>query len=88
MAKIEMAEAAAQRPKAGKKVLQDIVIARAMDGGHVMTHRYQGYQHDPRVFNFGPKDGARAASHLARHAGLPMAGASEADGAEDGEGDE
>jgi hypothetical protein len=80
MAEMKVAEAAAQRPKAGKKVLDEVSIKRSMDGGHVITHRYQGYQHDPRPYNFGPGDGARAAAHLARHTGLPMKGASD-DGA-------
>lgn len=82
MAKIEMAEAAAQRPKAGKKVLKSMEITRAMDGGHVITHHYQGYQHDSKPFTFGANEKARAAAHIARHAELPMAGASADDGAD------
>ena len=85
MAKMEMAEAAAQRPKAGKKVLESLTIRRAMDGGHAITHNYQGYQHDPRTYNFGPNEKDKAAAHLSRHTGLPMHSATgeEDDGAEE-----
>ena len=56
-----------------------------MDGGHAITHNYQGYHHDPRTYNFGPNDKDKAAAHLWRHTELPMHSATgaEDDGAEE-----
>ena len=73
-------EVKAERRKA-PKVLSEVTIKRGLDGGHVVTHRYEGYEHDPRSYKFGPTEGSRAASHVSRHTGLPMAGVA-ADGEE------
>jgi hypothetical protein len=85
MSNLKVAEAAAQRPKAGPKVLESVEIRRSMDGGHAITHRYQGYQHDPRTYNFGPDEKARAAAHLSRHTELPMHSATSDEGGADSE---
>lgn len=61
-------------PKKGPKVLDEVRIKRAMDGGHVVTHHYEGYQHEPKSYSFGKNESARAAAHVARHTGMSMAG--------------
>lgn len=71
-----IAEVKAAKPKA-RKVMKSMEIERSMDGGHVITHRYQGYEHEPTPYKFAKSQGAMAAAHVAKHAGLPMPGASE-----------
>lgn len=66
--------------KKGPKVLDEVRIKRAMDGGHVVTHHYEGYQHEPKAYAFGKNETARAAGHVARHTGLPMQAGSGTEG--------
>jgi hypothetical protein len=79
-----MATVSADRPKKGPKVLEEVRIKRSMDGGHVITHHYEGYQHEPRPYEFGKDEGARAAAHVQRHTGIPMSEAAD-DGAGEAE---
>jgi hypothetical protein len=69
--------AEAKPPKKGPKVVSHLEIHPQLGGGHVVKHVYSGYQHDPREVKFGPKEGARAAAHVARYAGLPGGGGGE-----------
>jgi len=71
-------------PKKGPKVLDEVRIRRALNGGHTVTHHYEGYQHEPKPYSFGPQEGARAAAHVARHAGFPLeAGAEDEENADE-----
>lgn len=78
MAGIVAAEGRA-KPK-GPKVLDEVNIKRSMDGGHTVTHRYEGYQHEPKTYAFGKNEGARAAAHISRHTGIPMQAGSGTEG--------
>jgi hypothetical protein len=64
-------------PKKGPKMLDELRIKRSLNGGHSITHHYEGYQHEPKTYSFGPQDKARAAAHVARHAGFPLEGGAE-----------
>jgi hypothetical protein len=70
-------EAEAAKPKKGPKVLDHLRVSRSLEGGHVVEHHYTSFQHEPRPYKFGPEDGARAAAHILRHAGLPHPGKAE-----------
>lgn len=72
MSGIVAAESA--RSKKGPKVLSHLEIHPQLGGGHVVKHVYSGYEHDARPYSFGKDEGARAAAHIARHAGLPGGG--------------
>ena len=69
--------AEAKRSK-GPKVVKELSIKRTLDGGHVVTHHYEGYMHEPKPYKFGKGEGARAAAHVARHAGLEPGGGAQA----------
>jgi hypothetical protein len=56
--------------KKGPKVLSEISVKRSMDGGHIVEHRYEGYQHEPRSYQFAPGEADRAKAHILRHTGL------------------
>lgn len=72
------------KPKKGPKMLDELRVKRTLDGGHVVTHHYEGYQHEPKPYAFSKGEGARAMAHIARHAGLPAGGgAAEPEVAED-----
>jgi hypothetical protein len=45
-------------------------MERTADGGWHVQHEHTHYEHD-RGFKFGPTDGMRAGTHIARHMGLP-----------------
>ena len=79
MAGIQVAESS--KPKRSKRVLDSLEIKPKLGGGHIVTHRYQGYDHEPKPVEFnesgkGP-GGEHIASHLAKHGGLPVVAASE-----------
>ena len=78
----EMAMAEGIRHKRTPKVLSHIEIKPKMGGGHIITHHYTSYQHEPKPHNFGPDDGERAMKHIAKHAGLPHPEIAEHEGSE------
>lgn len=71
--------AVAQSAKAKKtpKVLERMEIKPKLGGGHIITHHYSGYQHEPKAHSFGKDDGEKAMAHIAKHAGLEEQGGSE-----------
>jgi hypothetical protein len=77
--------ATATATKKPRKVLDELRIKRAMDGGHVITHAFQGYHHDPVSYKFAKTQGAMAAAHIAKHTGIPMAAPATADEPEEAE---
>lgn len=72
----EIAEVSGSKPR-GRKVLDELRVKRTLDGGHVISHHYQSYEHQPTPYKFGKTQGAMAMQHIAKHAGLPMAGKAE-----------
>jgi hypothetical protein len=76
-------EVEGKKNKSGPKVVARLEIKRAMDGGHVVTHHYEGYAHEPKSYTFGKGEGARAAGHIARHAGLPHGQATDGEAEEE-----
>ena len=63
----------AQSSKAKKtpKVLRKMEIEPRPGGGHVITHHYTDYKHDPEPHEFDGEEGHEAMKHIAKHAGLP-----------------
>lgn len=74
-------------PKKGPKVLSHIEIHPRMGGGHQIKHVYEGYQHEPRTYEFEEDEGDRAAAHIVRHTGI-SGNALNARAEEEEEGDE
>jgi hypothetical protein len=86
MAGIQVAETS--KPKKGPKTLKRLEIESQLGGGHVVRHVYTDYAHEPREVKFN-KDGKSQGgetinAHLAKHAGLPGAGAGEEAGEAEG----
>ena len=77
-----MAQVEGKKNKSGPKVVARLEVKRAMDGGHVVTHHYEGYAHEPRSYAFAKDEGARAAAHIAKHAGLPHGKANDGEAGE------
>lgn len=73
MAGIAVAESS--KPRKGPKVLKRLEIEPKMGGGHVVTHVYTDYQHEPKPYSFNEEGKAQGGehilSHLKKHAGLP-----------------
>jgi hypothetical protein len=46
-------------------------IAPRLGGGHIITHHYTSYQHEPKSHEFTEDEGHEALAHIAKHAGLP-----------------
>lgn len=59
-------------PKSTPKVLKRMEIEPKLGGGHIITHHYSSYQHEPKAHSFGKDDGERAMAHIAKHAGLQI----------------
>jgi len=57
----------------GPKTLSHLEIHPQLGGGHVVRHVYHGYDHQPRDYKFEKTEASRAAAHIARHVGLPLA---------------
>lgn len=57
------------RPKP-KKVLREIRIEEAENGGHSITHHFTSYEHDPETHVFGKEQGEEALLHIAQHANI------------------
>ena len=82
MAGIVQAESATKgdvAKKRSRKSIDHLEVHPKLGGGHTVKHVYSAYEHEPREYHFGPGQGAAAAAHIARHAGLPSAGESEAE---------
>ncbi|MDE2098388.1 MAG: hypothetical protein KGL39_14130 [Patescibacteria group bacterium] len=65
-----------------KKVLKEITVSRAANGGHVVEHRFDnsgpGAYIDPETHVFGKADGKKVLAHIAQHMGM-----NDADGEEE-----
>lgn len=87
MAGIQVAES---NRKAPKKTLDHLEIHPKMGGGHIVRHVYTSYEHEPKEHHFNEEGkaqgGEHIASHLAKHAGLPVEAAGDPD--HDGDGGE
>lgn len=53
------------------KVLERMEIKPRLGGGHIITHHYSSYQHEPKAHEFAKDEGEEAIAHIAKHAGLP-----------------
>ena len=74
--------AESSRAKKTPKVLHHIEIHPKMGGGHIISHHYSGYQHQPTEHHFDEGDGEKAMAHIAKHAGLPHPKVEEQGGSE------
>lgn len=63
--------AESSKAKKTPKVLHHLEIHPKMGGGHIVTHHYTSYQHQPKEHHFEADDGDSAMHHIAKHAGLP-----------------
>lgn len=71
--------ASSSKAKRTPKVLKRMEIEPRLGGGHVITHHYTSYQHDPEPHEFKKNEGGKAMAHIAKHAGLEEQGGSEPD---------
>lgn len=55
-----------------KKVLMEMVIKKAKNGGHVITHHFSHHMHEPEHHAFGPDESAHAHQHIADAMQMPM----------------
>lgn len=69
MAGISVASSASH--KRAPKVLKRMEIEPRLGGGHVITHHYSSFQHEPDSHEFEGDEGDAAMKHIAKHAGLP-----------------
>jgi hypothetical protein len=73
MAGIAVAESS--KPKKGPKVLKRLEIEAQLGGGHIVTHHYTDWAHEPKPYKFNEQGksqgGEHIMSHLVKHAGLP-----------------
>lgn len=61
----------------GKKVLKSLELARAANGGHIVTHRYEsstGEYHEPEQHTFGKDEGQKVLDHVSKHMGIESGG--------------
>jgi hypothetical protein len=84
--------AESSKSKKPPKVLSHLEIHPRMGGGHIVKHVYSSYEHPSKEVHFNEdgkaKGGEHIMSHLAKHAGLPAAGADQyagGDGEEEAE---
>lgn len=76
--------------KVGKrpKVLRELVVSRAANGGHVVKHRFDndgpGPYIEPEEHVFGASEGGKVLAHITKHLGLKVGGAQANDAAEAG----
>lgn len=63
--------AESSRAKKAPKVLRKMEIEPRLGGGHIITHHYTSYQHEPKTHEFEDHEGHEAMAHIAKHAGLP-----------------
>lgn len=54
--------------KAGPKTLKSISVSRSADGGYLMQHQHDGYDHAPETHS--AKTGAQMIAHLSKHMGV------------------
>lgn len=66
-----MANIGGHRPKR-PKTFHHMTIEAGENGGHVMTHHFDGYENQPEVHAFGPKQGRDAAAHVIKHMGMDV----------------
>lgn len=70
---VTMAQASKAKPT--KKTLARLVIEPQLGGGHVITHEYHGFGHEPKAHKFNSdgksQGGEHILSHISKHAGLP-----------------
>ena len=57
-----------REPKKDPKVLAEITVGRAADGGFAMKHHFAGYQHEPE--HHPAEDGHSMLKHMAKHMGI------------------
>lgn len=63
--------AESHKAKRQPKVLRRMEIEPRLGGGHIITHHYTSYQHEPKAHEFAKDEGEEAMQHIAQHAGLP-----------------
>ncbi len=58
------------KKSSGKKSLSHIVVKRAENGGHSITHHFDNYQHEPEVHVFSKDEGPEAHDHIEKCTGM------------------
>ncbi len=74
--------AQSSKARAKPKVLKRMEIEPRLGGGHIVTHHYTDYRHDPEPHEFEKGEGEEALKHIAHHAGLPHPKLEEQEGSE------
>ena len=76
-------EHARARGAKSEKTLEHLRIYKGAEGGHIVEHHFEGYEHPPERHPFGQDEGAKLHGHLSEHMGIEC---ENCDG--DGDGDE
>jgi hypothetical protein len=67
----------------GPKILRHLKVAKAKNGGHIVTHEFE-YNHGPGPSHpdeenvFGAGEGAKVLAHIAKHLGIQQGAAAPA----------
>lgn len=54
------------------KVLKEIAIMQGENGGHIVEHRFEHYEHPAEPHVFGKSEGPEAIQHIAEHAKIDI----------------
>lgn len=55
------------------KVLSEIRIKEAENGGHIVSHHFEHYTHEPETHVFGAKEGSKLVAHVVKAAKIKLA---------------
>ena len=58
------------KQKKKPKVLDHLRVKEAENGGHVVSHHFVGYDHEPEDHVFGAGQGKQMLAHVAEHMGV------------------
>jgi hypothetical protein len=67
MSPVEAPRTASTRERKAPKTLRHIEIKEAENGGHIITHQFEHYEHPAEEHVFGEKEGHEALTHIAEH---------------------
>lgn len=58
------------REKKPKKELEHLRIEKAENGGHIVSHHFAGFEHEPESHVFAKDEGPEMMDHVAKHMGV------------------
>jgi hypothetical protein len=58
------------RAKKPPKEFRQMILKHGENGGHIATHEFTSYEHEPEHHVFGKHEGAALLAHVAKHMGI------------------